>query len=64
MQHLLPTIGIKGFHSYPYPHLRTTYMDIFSLAMYNECEWVQIPREMSTKTQKGIRSPICNEETP
>jgi hypothetical protein len=38
MQHPLIAIGIKGFHSYPYPHLRTTYMVVlvkFSLLHKN-----------------------------
>jgi hypothetical protein len=38
MQHPLPITRIKGFHSYPYPHLKTTYMDVlvkFSLLHIN-----------------------------
>jgi hypothetical protein len=31
--------------------------------MYNEWKWLKVPGEMSTETKKGIRSPICNEET-
>jgi hypothetical protein len=38
MQHPLPIVRIKGFHSYTYPHLKTTYMDVlvkFSLLHIN-----------------------------